>query len=239
MRLVTTCSKQGFDEYGHRVLEGFKHWPKGTELWWYTEGFTLPKTDGIIQIDIESLWGLQAFKEQHKDYKPPSYMFDVVKFSHKVYAAAHAFTDYKGIGVWMDADCVTFKDIPEGYIESHLQGAYIALFKRRGLYSETGFWIMDCSNENHIPFLDTWCQWYDENLFKQLPNWTDCETLDTTIKLYEKKGAIKSVSLSGDFDKTGHPMAKVELGRYCDHLKGRRKALGYSPENRFRNEANL
>jgi hypothetical protein len=237
MRVVTTCHKEGFDLYGHRVLEGFKHWPKGTELWWYTEGFKLPKTDGIVEVSTESLLDLASFKEQHGRYIAPNYLYDVVRFSNKVFAVNHALSDYKGIGVWMDADCVTFNDIPEGFIEGHLQGAYIALFKRKGMYSETGFWVMDCSHPAHHDFMETWTRWYKEGLFKEMPNWTDCETLDTTIRLFEKKDLIKSVSLSGDFEKTMHPMSKVGFGRYIDHCKGGRKQQGFSPENRFRNAA--
>jgi len=235
MRVVTTCSKAGFDEYGHRLLETWHHWPKGTELWWYTEGFNLPKDkpDGIVEIDIESLWGLSDFKQRYKKYVPSNYLYDVVRFSHKVYTVTSALAGYQGIGVWMDADCVMLKDIPEGFIEGHLNGAYIALFKRKGLYSETGFWIVDCNHENHTTFMDAWCQLYDDDLFKQLSNWTDCETLDSTIRVLEKKNIITSTSLSGDFDKVGHPMSKVELGRYIDHCKGQRKKKGFSPENKF------
>lgn len=239
MRVVTTCHKAGFDLYGYRALEGFERWPVGTELWWYTEGFNLPKRDGIVEIKTESILNLASFKEKHGKYIAPNYLYDVVRFSNKVYAAHHALLDYKGIGVWMDADCVTLKDIPDGYIESHLQGAYISLFKRKGMYSETGFWVMDCSHPAHQEFMNTWIRWYDEDAFKGLDNWTDCETLDATIRFFEKNGAIKSVSMSGDFEKTMHPMAKVDLARYIDHCKGGRKNQGFSPENRFRNEATI
>jgi hypothetical protein len=235
MRVVTTCHKAGFEEYGHRLLETWHHWPKGTELWWYTEGFSLPKDkpDGIVEISTDTLWGLEAFKTKYAKYVSPNYLYDVVRFSNKVYAVTSALAGYTGIGVWMDADCVTRKDIPDGFIEGHLQKAYIALFKRKGMYSETGFWIMDCSHMNHTEFLDAWCQWYEESLFKKLSNWTDCETLDATIRFFEKQNGITSISLSGDFEKVMHPMSKVELGRYIDHCKGNRKTLGYSPENRF------
>ncbi len=233
MRLVTTCNKAGFDLYGHRMLDGFKLWPAGTELWWYTEGFKLPddKPDGIVEIDIESLWGLGAFKEKHKTYVPPNYLFDVVRFSNKVYAAIDALQDYKGIGVWLDADCVTYKPIHDGFIEGHLNGGYLAMFKRKGMYTETGLWIMDCSNEAHVPFLDAWASWYEEGIFKDLANWTDCETLDSTVRSFEKRGMIKTVSLSGAFEKDMHPMAKAEIGKYIDHCKGNRKVAGRSPEN--------
>lgn len=231
MKLVTSCTEKHFQDYAHRLFDTFKHFPKGTELWWYTEGFTLPQQDGIVQIDIASLDELTAFKAKYKDYRPSNYMFDVVRFSNKVFAAQAALVDYDGIGCWIDADCVILKDIPEGFIESHLQGSYIALLQRKGLYSETGFWIMDCANPVHKDFLRMWTEWYRSDAFKGLQNWTDCETLDATIRRFHKDG-LKVTSLSGSFDKDSHPLTKIELGKYIDHCKGPRKALGYSPERK-------
>jgi hypothetical protein len=231
MRLVTTCNAEGFERYAHRILEGWKYWPADTELWWYTEGFTIPnKPDGIVEISTDKLQGLQAFKLKHGKFRPPNYLFDVVRFSHKVYAAVDALSDYKGVGVWMDADCVTRKPIPPGFIENSLGRDYMAMFKRRGMYTETGFWIADCSHEQHREFLSTWVEWYDSGAFKDLANWTDCETLDATVRIFEKAGLIKTGSLSGEFEKEMHPMAKSVIGAYIDHTKGDRKDLGYSPE---------
>ena len=57
MRVVTTCHKAAFDEYGYRCLEGLKNWPKGTQFIWYTEGYTLPEVAGVKveQRDINSV----------------------------------------------------------------------------------------------------------------------------------------------------------------------------------------
>lgn len=225
MRLVTSCTGKHFEEYAYRLFDSFKHFPKGTELWWYTEGFSLPKQDGIVAIDIASIGELSKFKERHSSYKPPNYMFDVVRFSNKVFAAAEALRDYQGVGGWIDADCVALKDIPDGFIEGHLQGSYIALLQRKGLYSETGFWLMDCTKSVHHDFLKMWLEWYVSDSFKGLPNWTDCETLDATIRRFQKDG-LKVTSLSGDYAKESHPLRKIELGKYISHLKGNRKHTG-------------
>lgn len=232
MRVVTTCHKEGFDRYAHRILDCWQHWPQGSELWWYTEGFDLPKDRpaGIVEMKIEQLTTLAKFKAKHDGYRPPNYLFDVVRFSNKVYAAADALRDYKGVGVWMDADCVTRKPIPSGHIESHLHGSYMAMLKRRGMYTETGFWIMDCAHPQHEDFLQTWTGWYECEAYRGLSNWTDCETLDATVRKFERAGLIETLSLSGEFDGDMHPMAKIPLGAYIDHCKGGRKDLGYSPE---------
>lgn len=229
MRLVTTCTGKHFDEYAYRLFDSFHLLPKGTELWWYTEGFRLPHQDGIVSIDIASLPELSAFKQKYGHTRPPNYLFDVVRFSNKVFAATDALRDYEGVGGWIDADCVIQKDIPDGYLEGYLQGAYIALLQRKGMYSETGFWVMDCQNPVHKDFLKMWEQWYLTDAFKGLANWTDCETLDATIRRFQKDG-LKVTNLSGDSAKDMHPLAKIPLGRYIDHTKGARKKLGYSPE---------
>lgn len=231
MRVVTTCNADGFERYAHRLLETWHLWPVGTELWWYVEGFSLPKDkpDGIVEISTDKLQALQAFKLKHANYKAPNYLYDVVRFSHKVYAACDALRDYSGVGVWLDADCVTQKAIPDGFIESHLRDAYMAMFKRRGIYTETGFWVMDCANPVHRDFLGLWEDWYDSGRFVELNNWTDCETLDATVRKFEKAGQIKTVSLSGEFERDMHPMRHVELGKYIQHLKGGLKDVGAIP----------
>lgn len=230
MKVVTTCHKAGFERYGHRVLETWRLWPETAELHFYTEGFDLPETPRVVAHRVEDLPELCAFKAKHGHYKAPNYLFDVVRFSNKVYAACDALKDHKGVGVWLDADCVTRKPIKPGFIEWHLGGTYLAMLKRAGMYTETGFWVMDCAHEAHSDFLQTWRAWYDTDSFKSLPNWTDCEALDATVRKFEKAGRITTTSLSGQYEKEMHPMAKIELGKYIDHCKGGRKELGYSPE---------
>lgn len=237
MRVVTTCHKAGWEQYGHRLVESWKNWPRDAELWFYTEGFSIDRDD-VTEVPNTKIEALQNFKNKYGHYQPVSYLYDVVRFSNKVYAACDALMDYKGLGVWLDADCVTYQPFPDGYIESLLpKGAYIALFKRAGMYSETGFWVMDCSHPQHQAFLSTWMEWYESGMFKHLGNWTDCETLDATIRKFEKAGQIVSASLSGEHAKDMHPMSKVDLARYVDHRKGARKVLDHSPENKFAAEA--
>lgn len=225
MRVVTTSSKQGLEDYAFRWLEGRKNWPGGTEFLYYTEGFEVD----CPGKDFRDLEAFSQWKLKHAAYVPPSWQWDFVKFSHKVFAACDALYDYEGIGVWLDADCVTFKKIPEGLIEKQLDGAYLACYQRTGLYTETGLWIMDCSHPEHRNFLDFWRGLYFSERFKDLPHWHDCLTLDATIRVFGNR--IKVKNLSGEFHKDPHPQAKTELGKYLDHCKGPRKVAGQSHEN--------
>jgi hypothetical protein len=225
MKVVTTCHKAGFDQYGHRWCESVGNWPAGTEFVMYGEGF------GQINR-CEDLPRLAAFKEAHKNYKAPSWRYDIVRFSNKVFAAYDAFYNYDGIGVWLDADAVTYKPIPEGYVKEQLGGAFFAHFKRADWYTETGLWIMDCSHPEKKAFLDTWVNWFESGAFKTLHEWHDCTTLDATLKLFLRDGRITTKSLSGEFEREMHPMARADFSRFVDHCKGNRKAQGFSPENK-------
>ena len=228
MRVVTTCHKAGFEQYGQGFLDGMHNWPKGTEFRWYQEGFDY--SDGIPITTIDRL---NEFKKKHQFYVAPDWRFDVVRFANKVYAAWDAFKDYEGIGVWLDCDTVTYNEIPEGYVEKLLNGKFLAILNRTGMWTETGFWVMDCSNPIKKQFFDTWLWWYESGGFKTLPHWHDCMTLDATIRRLE----IDYEGLSGKHHKDSHPLSKIDLGKYIDHTKGDRKKLGYSPENMFRHAA--
>lgn len=232
MKVVTTCSKRGFEEYGHRWVESRHNWPEGTEFAFYGEGFAI---NDCPCYDISTLHYFEDWKKRYANYVPPSWRFNVVKYSYKVFAAFEALRDYDGVGVWLDADCVTFDKIPTGLVEEQVADAYIALYQRTGHYSETGMWIMDCTHPQHKDFWAWVMMMYHSGHFTRLHEWHDCTVLDAAIRRFTAKGLIKVKNLSGDFAKEMHPSAKAEpFCRYVDHCKGGRKAKGYSAENQHR-----
>lgn len=237
MRVVTTANRAGLEQYGQRWLDARHYWPEGTEFHWYTEGYELPpqEHDGIVRKDFSALPDFSAWKAKHASYKPPNWEFNVVGYAHKVFAAADALYEYDGIGVWLDADCVTYKPITEELIAKQVKDAYLACYQRTGLYTETGLWIMDCSHPENRAFLDAWRQLYFTEAYRAFAAWHDCITLDATIRQF--KGRVAVNNLSGAHHKEMHPQAKTELGQYIDHCKGNRKAAGQSPENAFRRAA--
>lgn len=233
MRVITTVHKDGFAQYGYRWVESIANWPKA-EFVMYAEGFDPP----CESKRVEALDRLEAFKRNHSTYIAPSWEFDIVRYSNKVFAAYDAFYDYDGLCIWLDADCVTYKKLPKKVIEQQLpEGHFMAMFRRAGLHTETGLWMMDGSHPEKKAFLDTWVQWFETGRFKELHQWHDCTTLDATAKLFEKDGRVKIHNLSGEFYKTSHPMSMVEIGKYIDHTKGKRKDLGFSPENESAQQA--
>lgn len=252
MRIITTAHKDGLKDYGKGWLDSRKHWPAGTEFYWYTEGYDLPyqpdelqmleqsgagKTDGWIERrELNALPAFAEWKLRHAGYKAPMWKFNVVGYAHKVFAMIDATKDYTGVAVWLDADCVTYRDVPAGLIEGYVKDHYIAHYPRPGRWTETGFWVVDCSHPAHHEFMGFMADVYLKDRFKPLHHWTDCFVLDAAIKRFTTSGAIKANNLSGEHERMGHPMAVTEMGRYIDHKKGERKKMARSPENKFRRE---
>ena len=232
MRVVTSCHKAGWEQYGKECLEGLKKWPKEAEIIWYSEGFDLPAQGYVREVKNETLPKLQAFKQRHAAFRPPTWRHDVVRFCNKIYAVHDALRDYEGLGVWMDADIVTTKRPPKGYLQSLLpDGAYIALFQRDGMHSECGLWLVDGSHPQHKAFMDSLLEWYEADKFKQAHEWHDSVLMDATVRAYVRAGLITAHNLSGAASNVEHPMAAHDSAKYWDHRKGpSRKALGYSPE---------
>jgi hypothetical protein len=220
MRIVSTVHKAGFDAYG-------REWCSSTTSQWdtddirlYTEGVAEDTPCMLKSYSVESIDRLTAFKAQYAHYKPVLWQWDILRWSNKVFASYDALYDYDGLAVWLDCDTVTKKPINEDFIRSLLpQGQYMAMFKRVGMPTETGFVIRDCSHPIHRPFMDTWVSWLETGQFKTLNQWCDASTMDATVRLMN----APTVSLSGPYEKELSPMDLAPLSQYIEHKKGARK----------------
>ena len=232
MRFITTCSKEGFESYGHRLVESFHLAPEGATLTVYTEGFDIPDTPRVYQVPLDHISELTRFKRRHEDYRPPSWQWDVAKYANKVYAMWHGgMMINSGLVCWTDADCVFHQPMPSDLLRRMIGDAYLAYYGRAGLYTETGFWYVRADHHAHMTFLSSLVEIYESGKFTKLPQWHDCYVFDAVRRRMERDGMITSVNLSGDAAGTMHPMAVTEIGKYLDHRKGPRKAMDLSPEN--------
>jgi hypothetical protein len=252
MRVITTAHEEGYRQYGQGWLDSRKYWPAGTEFYWYTEGYALPyqpdemqmieqvgvgKIDGFIERnDLNFLTYFRQWKERHKDDPTPDWKHSAVKFSHKIFAMIEATKNYKGIAVWLDADCITYQKIPAGMIEDYVFESYIAHYWRPARWTETGFWVINCAHPVHKEFMEFMAWVYLEDKYQKLYHWTDCYVLDNAIDRFITQGKMTAYNLSGDQTLVGHPMAHSDLGQYIDHRKGGRKAFEASPENAHHQE---
>jgi len=233
MNYVTTCHFDGFSQYGYRLLDGWSRFPKDDRLTWYTEGYEIPETHGVSQNDNSRIEALQKFKQRYAGYRSPYYLWDVVRFCHKIFAVHDAMRDSNGLWAWIDADIVPHKDIQAGWSESLLEeGDYIAMFRRKNYHSECGFWIVNCDHPAHKEFFDTLLDIYVSDTFKRFKEWHDSYLMDIVVRQFERDSKISVTNLTTE--DVEHPMAvHPQFAEYFDHLKGpERKKLGHSPERK-------
>ena len=97
MRVVTTCHKAGWEQYGRECWDGLKHWPSSAEFYWYAEGFDVPPYEhglfGVLPKRCEALPKLEAFKAKHAYYVPPGHTpihyagAEIIEFGFSDYGA--------------------------------------------------------------------------------------------------------------------------------------------------------
>jgi len=231
--VVTSFNQDGLEKYAHRCLETFRNWPVNARLVVYAEDCK-PEVSEMVEVrDLHKCCpDLVEFKERYKNLAPPDWRWNVVKFSNKVFAAVHALKDHEDVGVWLDADCVTYCPIPNGLIESLFdEGRYLAFYKRPNFYTETGFWAVDGSSQWHKPFLSAFKACYTDGTIFEQSEWHDCMAFDYARKRLEAKGMPCHNLTPKEYPQL-HPMSVSLLSPFIDHCKGNRKTLGYSPEYR-------
>ena len=140
-----------------------------------------------------------------------------------------------GLCFWVDADCVIFRKPSHDFLRRLIPGScYLGSFQRPS-YVETGFWGVRADHPEHQDFMRFLKAVYTSGQIFKLPQWHDCFALDYTREKFAD--VAKAVDLTKTLGGKGsHPIATSELGRYIDHAKGGRKALGYSPECRLHAE---
>jgi len=225
-RVFTTAPKHALETYVPRWLESRKNWPKDTDFRFYTEGYMVD----CPGKDVSEIPHLPEFKARFGGFKPKDYRTDVVRFSNIAFAGYDALYDHDGVGARLDADCVTYKPLPAGLVEKQVEDAYVACYQRINMYTETGFYVVNCAHPKHRDFWDALRDWYLSGEFVHSSQWHDCIAFDHAIK----KTGVKVKNLSGKHSDKMHPQAMSELGKYMDHQKGPRKAMEKSPENHFR-----
>lgn len=153
--VVTTFPESQFDVCAKEMLQTFNQfWPQDIKIYVQLDQDTGPELNNKVldalggegrcfvanQFDKEQL----DFIERWKDYKPRSYLDEVVKFSHKVFAlekCADAIKDEVDYIIWLDADVITKKPIDLEYLQSVFpaEDEVVSYLQRKGLHSECGF----------------------------------------------------------------------------------------------------
>jgi hypothetical protein len=212
---VTTYAHRHWESHARRCVESFNKFWRGTPLWQFDDAL----------LEERSAW-LADFKRRHAHRPTGNYRMDAVRFAHKVAAIELAF--YAGTAdalVWIDADCVTHAAVDHQWLKSLLGDADFAYLRRANKYPECGFMLFRRSDAG-MAFVDRIVEKYRDDTLFALPEWHDSFVIDF---VREQRGSrLRSVSLSGTAESTGHPLVNGPLGEKLDHLKGKRKVTGRS-----------
>jgi hypothetical protein len=248
VNVVTSCSRQGWDQYGARFVETFRqYWPKTVDLHVVSED-ELP----MSPQDSEVVWNLNTWaaarkfleanadilwKHGHGACKRPdgvarhwqdrsghSFRFDAYKFSKKVFAIELVANNLEGGRLyWVDADVRSFELVPYDLMVRMLPNDYaLSCLARPGYHSECGFVGYNLEQQAARNFIAAFSALYTTEAVFTLAEWHDSWVFDyLRNKLMTKTFEIPHKS-------KGHPFINSELGKYMDHLKGKRKDKGTS-----------
>lgn len=242
--LVTTFNLSGYNLYGKKMLESFlKYWPSNQTILVYVEGCELDSglssNERIIVKDLLQVSDLVNFKTRHKDNPAANgcvknstvkdFLFDAVRFSHKVFALYDAVQNNFGKSiVWLDADTITHSKVPDNFLETNFPSSKygIAYLGRTKQYSECGWVVYHTKHPLMKDFWNTFTNYYNSDSIFKLKEWHDSYVFDVTRLEYESKGMVNQNITPGFV--AGHPFINCILGEYMDHMKGPRKKVGRS-----------
>ncbi len=254
MRIVVCSgfSPAGYQQYGKEFLSSFdRFWPKEVELLVYCEEEVEVPRNGFMKLS--SCWGVDDFIRKYNDnpeangrkqtdrtinWKPKdtmkgySYKYDAVKFSRQCFIPEHASFEAQllddDILVWLDADVMTFKKVPERFIQSLLGDNDLCYLGRTNNHSEIGFWAVKMGRYTR-KFLRTFAHVYRSSDVFNFDEWHSAFIFDKCKEAVAPNLKIKNLTPNG----SGHVWFQSPLAQFTDHLKGNaRKNLGRSSERR-------
>ena len=216
---VTTMSKEYYDRIGQVMIKTWQEFfPKeGYVLHLYLEDFSLDTNDD--RIVIESWSDIQGFfeswKEKNTDVHPR-----LERFTKKALAQIAAWRKIKtGKLLWLDADIVFLKELPDGFFEKTLGNYPLASWG--SVQFESGTVFIDIDHEDFIDIKNIYEQIYiTDQKVPEGERWFDGELLGWACV----QAGSKHRDLWCFCDaKTSTPLNRSFLGEYMQHFKANRK----------------
>jgi len=236
--ICTTFPNYYWDICAAEMLAGIRaYWPEDIKVYVQLDKQTTKEEFDALDRKIVTILGPDrsfiaadweddqvAFVERWKDHKPKSYMDDVVRFSHKVFAlekCADAIKDEVDYLIWLDADVITKKAVTYDWLKDVLptSGQVVSYLGRENVgYSECG-WVAYNLKAGGYELLKSMRDVYINDTFKNWKNgWTDCHVLDRSMK-----GDVKNLSFDVDDSKDMDVWPRTKLAEKMVHRKGARK----------------
>lgn len=232
---IAVCTTFPLDYPTYReMLATFDHfWPKEVELY-----IDLDETsDDVLKQKQEEFNALMPsgrqfyinhkrseakakFLQTHDEDSPNvPYRFHVCRFSHKVFALYGVLPEMDRFDflIWLDADVITHAtpDFEEILPKDEEDVSYLG--RSDAPHSECSFvaYNLGFGGENIIKEM---YEYYVTDKVLTLPGWTDCDVFDAVLS----EGCFKGNNLSEGI-KGWHVFPESPLGKYMNHLKGKRK----------------
>lgn len=232
--VVSSFNWQGYLRYGKDFVESWlKYWPKSIRLTVYYEGdefedFQFP--EGISWRPIEEVEHLSDFM---KNLRFPIMhglvgdKYDInfdARMCRKVFIQVHSARKYGGKVFWFDADSITYKHVPESFLDTCLPDEALSCFLGRDgwYYTESGFIGFNSDhprasrffkNYIHVPLVGA--------IFTQ-QGWHDCFCFDAVRNLLGNGPEFVNLA-AGLPHGTMHPYENCAPGTVMHHYKGNRK----------------
>jgi FkbM family methyltransferase len=158
-----------------------------------------------------------------------AWRYDAVRFCRQLFIPEDAVSRLHDgdIFAWLDGDVITYKDIPDDFIENLLRDDDMVFLGRHNGATELGFWALRVNplTRSFVAELASLCK--TDQIFK-FQEWHSGYIWDRVREQYEEMGMkARNLTPMGQ----GHVWFQCDLGCYTDHLKGtERKQRGYSLE---------
>jgi hypothetical protein len=247
MSFVTTCSLDGWNEYGKKFVESFiKYFPEDTILYIYVDFKTGIKHPRVIVRNIENCDGLSQFQEKiknmpfatgkrvvsdmHSTAHSPHIIWNARKFSFKVFSVEHAvLSASEDVVTWIDADSIAFQTIPKEMIEDLIPCyCMVSYLGRNKKYSECGYVSYNRQNPLTALFVTIFADLFRNGEVFSLKEWHDSYIFDVVRTYFEIHYGVENFNISYDVRYADHVFINSAIGDYIDHLKGGRKEKGQS-----------
>lgn len=221
-RLVTSCSRVGFDLYGQRMIDSVRqYWPVALTVYADATIATHADTVSTGELGIPTAW---PSPPAHAG-KPTNYIWDVGRFAVKAFVWADAATRLDhGFLTWLDADTITTAWVPSSFTADLMAGCDVAYLGRGAMHPETGY--VGFRLPEALPLIQ-WCrEAYVTGAYRDFTDgWTDCHVLRQGLRAVPRVRArdLTSHLIAGPWTSQVDAFALSPLGAYVTHLKGGRK----------------
>lgn len=221
--LVTSCSPNGYADYGSAGIASMRrHWPMPLTV--YVDA---PKSIRGASVRLTSeIPGWSSLRSQlpatnPRASQPENYRWNAQKFAVKcaVWAHAAAHTNAREL-VWLDADTVTVRDVPEDLAGDLLDGANVAYLGRGEMHPETGCVVFRLPEA--LPLIRSCLAAYQTGAFLDwVDGWTDCHVLRWALRATSAWSRdLTSDRHVAEWTSRVDAFALSPLGPYVTHLKG-------------------